>query len=622
MVKYRTFVLWVILVCSSVSAGFAQVIDKSKYMTVDELRPGMKGFGRTVMSGTEIIAFNVEIVSVMHNAFYSQQDVILVRCSGANLEHSGIIAGMSGSPVYIPDADGKNPRMIGAIAYGWPLSKDPIGGVQPIQQMLAIPGVLESSETKPTTTSACGRTSRALGVRPDQSRFASMFQSGWGADWLGMERSSREDRDSDGMSRLTTPVMVSGMPSATMAMLREQFRGSGFEPIAAGSLAAGEFPKNVKLEPGSALCVPLMRGDSQMAAVGTCTEVIGDKVLGFGHSFNEEGRIEMPLATGGIHSVIPSISRSFKLGASLDIVGTLFGDESTGIAGRVGAAPRMIPVEVVVIRDGGEPRTFRFECLHHRLYTPMLLMTAVSDAVYSHSDLPREHTVRYSVDLEFAGLGRFHSGNVSSQEGARAVMMDTAMPVFSLLENQFGKSRLERVKVEVRIESAARLARMERAELVRDTVKPGQSLEVRVQWRPYQAEPIHEVYAMKIPENLPEGTYALSLGSSQLLAAALRSEKPHLFYPERSADILDAMNLIAKFQDDRVCLRMVVPGQGVSLGRNYQPDLPSYRRRIVADAKRTDVESAQGSLVADYPVPFTFLGSRSFTVRVDKRADQ
>ena len=114
--------------------------DRSRYLSPDELRPGMKGVGRTVMSGTQIDTFELEVISVMHNAYYAKQDMVLIRCSGLNLEHSGIIGGMSGSPCYIRDESGKE-RLFGAVAFGWTFNKDPICGVQPITQMMDIPEI-------------------------------------------------------------------------------------------------------------------------------------------------------------------------------------------------------------------------------------------------------------------------------------------------------------------------------------------------------------------------------------------------------------------------------------------------------------------------------------------------
>ncbi len=126
--------------------------DPQRHMRVTEVKDGQKGYGLTVFKGTKIEKFDVEVISVLHN-FNPRHDVVLVRCKGATLEHTGAIAGMSGSPIFLTDDQGHD-RMIGAFAYGWPLMKDPIGGVQPIEYMLALPTHEKTAEADGATKAA------------------------------------------------------------------------------------------------------------------------------------------------------------------------------------------------------------------------------------------------------------------------------------------------------------------------------------------------------------------------------------------------------------------------------------------------------------------------------------
>ncbi len=599
----------------------AQGYDPSKYMSANELRRGMKGFGRTVLAGTEIITFEAEVISVMRNAFYPKQDVILIRCKGAGLEHSGIIGGMSGSPVYITDENGQNPRMIGAVAYGWTFNKDPVCGVQPIHQMLSIQGV---TETRPAAsrpaTQASARRGRRSAATEDGNRYAGLFGSRSEAT---PATDAGPEAAAPGLQPLATPVMVSGASPRAMEFLRRQLADTGFEPVASGDFgdAAGPATRPVRLEPGSALAVPLMRGDSQMNAIGTCTEVLGDRALGFGHAFFSDGPVEMPMATGAIHTVIASVARSNKLGAAVEVVGTLLGDENTGIWGRVGPKPRMIPCDVVV-REPDRVREFHYECVQHEFFTPMLLGMAVFDSVEAHTALPREHTLRYTVEMAFQDIGVFRSSNITSQNGEGPIAMDVFGPSEAMTNNEFGKAKTERVRVDITVEPVARLARLERAELARDRVKPGETLEVRVWWQLYRAPTTVKSYSLKLPDDLREGTYELTICSSREHARALRAEKPYLFRVESMKDMLDAMGYLAQFQDDHVYMRLSLPTGGLSLGREAMPQLPSFRQRILDDAKRSDVSRYTDALVVEHPAPFVVSGSRSFTVKVDKRADQ
>jgi len=596
-----------------------RAFDESRYMHVDELRPGMKGFGRTVLRGTEITTFEVEVLSVMRNVYYARQDVILVRCRGANLEHSGIIAGMSGSPVYITDEEGRNPRMIGAIAYGWSFNKDPIAGVQPIHQMLAV----YASTTRPAGTQPAPRALSPRLRRPDPARmlgglgrYAVLFDARDG-------RWGENPRDGSGgcIQPLSTPIMVSGMSMDTMAHLNGVLAETGLELVPSGGFGGGEASAEARLEPGSVLCVPLMRGDTIMDALGTCTEVIDGAVLGFGHSFFAEGPIELPMATGAVHGVIPSVMRSNKLGAPLRTVGRLVADQNAAICGRFGEPPAMIPCDITLRTPGGE-RRYRYEAAHHEYLTPLLLNAAIRESVTALCDLPREHTVRHTVEIEFEGLGTFRASNFSSQSGVSAVVSDAAMPASIMMDNELGKARVRRMKAEIDIEPAARTATIERAELVRDRVRPGDPLEVTIWWRPFRADPVARRYSLKLPEEIPEGGYELTVCTASSHLAALRSEKPYLFERKNMAQMLELLNRVASVRDDRVYLRLPLPTGGMSVGPEALPELPSFRRRILADAKRSDVGRYTETLVADYPVEFVFSGSRSFRVQVDKRADQ
>jgi hypothetical protein len=312
-------------------------VDHTRYMSPDELRPGMKGYGRTVMSGTKIEKFDVEVIAVMRNAYYAKQDVILVRCAGLNLEHSGIIGGMSGSPCYIRDDQGKE-RMIGAVAYGWQFNKDPICGVQPITQMLPISDVRDPRNGPPGNPTANQDKKSTKNDRPTEVSHGSGVDMGeLMATWCdeAVAKGSRfsifnddivkahtgpssQPAESEQMAPLNMPVMVSGIREQTMSVLKKRFQKAGMEPVVSG--AAGAYDKakagEVKLEPGSVLCIPFMTGDIMMEGLGTCTEVFGDRILGFGHSMFGDGSVELPISTGIVHTVIPSVMRSKRLMAA------------------------------------------------------------------------------------------------------------------------------------------------------------------------------------------------------------------------------------------------------------------------------------------------------------------
>ncbi len=613
--------------------------DRTRYMGPEELRPGMRGFGRTVMSGAKIETFQVEVIAVMRNAYYARQDVILVRCSGLNLEHSGIIGGMSGSPCYIHDDQGRD-RLIGAVAYGWTFNKDPICGVQPITQMLPIPEVRAPREPSAIEKKAAAasprqkQSNRGGGVNLGEllARVADEpFDDGCRLsifnDEIRRVAASRPSASAarEGLRPLLTPVMISGMTDRGMERLARPFEKLGLIPLASGgpSAAAVADADSVKLEPGSVLCVPFVSGDIMMEGLGTCTWVEGSRVLGFGHSMFGEGSVELPLATGIVHTVISSVARSNKMGAALRNVGTLLGDENSGIFGLVGKSVPMVPLEVVV-RDIRGEQTFRYNLVQERLFTPLLLGTAIMESAYSHSDLPREHHVRYSMEIEFKDLGTYRVSNFSSQSGVSPMATESATPVGSLMDSPFGRAKLVRARGEVTIEPGARLAELEDASLVKNVFKPGERVAVQVRWRHYMAQPQYTraTYELQLPADLPDGEYNLAVGSSKTHLIALRQEKPHLFDVDSLAEMLKAFNMISSFPDSRLYLHLTLPSSGLAVKDTEMPRLPSYRREMLLASHSSDIHRFTESLLVTHETPFSVSGQASLKVKVSRRADQ
>ena len=618
-------------------------VDRSRYMSPEELKPGMKGFGRTVMSGTEIETFELEVISVMHNAFYAKQDVILVRCSGLNLEHSGIIGGMSGSPCYVRDDDG-NERMFGAVAFGWTWNKDPICGVQPITQMIDIPKV-----RAPEKRSEAGADQTAGKARPIRRPAGAGIPIGkWaGRSWpepidtssrfsvlngqlvpAQLRRSKKNESASGlgGLRPLHIPVMVSGVNPEALNLLQSWFDKAGLTPIPAGGVAeaAKAEADSIKLEPGSVLCIPLMTGDLAIDALGTCTEVTDDGVLGFGHSMFSEGEVELPLATGFVHTVIPSVARSNKMGGSLRTVGTLWGDESSGIFGTVGKSPNMVPLDVVITDVRGE-ETFHYDVVQEEYLTGTLMGLGALESLYAHNSPPQDHTVRYAIETEFEGLGTFRTSNVTSQSGVFGITVDLMFPLMTLMDTPLKEqAKASRARVEVTVEEGSRLALIEEATLAKTIFEPGETITVRVRWTHYRKEPryTYASYSLTLPATIPDGEYELTVGSVSSHLLSLQMEKPHLFRAKTLLEALGALNLVASFPENRLYMRLGLKRGGLAVDRVEMPELPSYRRKILADARSADVSAFTDALVVQHETEFVVTGSRSLPIKVSRRADQ
>ena len=287
------------------------VEDSNRYLHHSRLQRGMEGYGLTVLAGTKIVKFRAVVESVM-TEWGPHQAVILARLSGHNLEGTKIISGMSGSPVFMKDPRDGQYKMIGAVAYGWQAQNEPLCGIQPITQMLAVSGVLNDPNAPAGSGGAKERSpdSAGSGSLPEAWRSAILDANGQSLNRWVQQSLARPGRRGLGAARnssarLPVPIAVSGLSADSIASMAKVLAPAGFLPVQSGGAGQGDANADaVKLEPGSAIAVPLVRGDADWSAVGTVTEVIGDRVLAFGHSFYAEGEASYPMGTAYIHTVV------------------------------------------------------------------------------------------------------------------------------------------------------------------------------------------------------------------------------------------------------------------------------------------------------------------------------
>ena len=289
-------------------------------MPIDDIQPGMKGLGKTVFAGTKIETFDVEILGVLKNQS-PHGDAILAKVSGGPLplEKYGVIAGMSGSPIYI---DGK---LIGALAFAFLYPKEVmIAGITPIQEML-------NDANHPDSNPALTPQATANNGLMDHALQAFNF------------------------APIQTPLMVSGADQRVLALMKEQLAAFNMFPIPAGNVSkASAQQADTDLQPGSAIGIPLIRGDMDISAVGTVTYRDNEKILAFGHPMFFAGNVQYPMSSAYVHLIVPNQINSFKLASPLETVGAITQDRRSGISGAIGMTPRMIPLNVTVKTDGDQ----------------------------------------------------------------------------------------------------------------------------------------------------------------------------------------------------------------------------------------------------------------------------
>lgn len=608
----------------------ASLFDPARHMHVAEVKPGMTGFGLTVFEGTKIEKFPVEVISILRN-FNPQYDVVLIRCKDARLEHTGSIQGMSGSPIFLKDASGRE-RMIGAFAYGWPLSKDPIAGVQPIEYMLDLPPAPASSSndgdaaSKQVTSHPGARGTISwspldAGIVPRIARHRNLTRQ---SQFITRQTSSllgNAERTSQ-LQPLSTPLMAAGLPAKLLDQLAPTFQSNRLLPLQTGGAASGRGNEPpAKLEPGSVLAVPLLTGDLELTAIGTCTEVLGDRVWGFGHPFNNEGRVSLPMASGRVNGIIPSLQLSFKLGALDEIRGTLTTDASVGVSGREGKPPPMIPIEIRVSpADGSEPRVYHFQSARHPKLTPAIAGAAFAGALSGSSELPQYNTIDYDLTLSFANGQSVRVANRAVNGTPPDIFADAVAVMQSASENPFERVMLQKITGTARVSPEAHGAQVLDVHLAKSKYRPGEVVNAFVTYQPFHAEQATIPVEMELPRDLRPGAYQLVISDAERYFNDVQVTEPFRLSTQSIEDVFSLLKDITAIRENALYVRMMRQPDGVAVGRTAMPRLPSSRREVMLGAGRSDTTAFVSSTVKVIPTDLVMTGSAEFTIRVEAGA--
>ncbi len=588
-----------------------------KYWCVKDIRPGMKGVGRTVMKGTKVETFQAEVLGVLENTSPGR-DLVICRLSGLNLEKTGVIAGMSGSPVYI---DGK---LVGAVAYAWPYGKEPIAGITPFCQMN---GFVEAFERRDTIRAA--KPTR-VGLRQPLVIDGKEYETVTVAQGFDDER-SHEERGNEGMrdglwmTPLRTPLSAAGFTKNSLKLLHERCGGFGLLPVQGGAAPAriAEEEKNAPLEPGSPLAVAMIRGDFDLSGIGTVTHVEGDRVYGWGHPFLSLGSCELPLMSGYIITVYPRQTVSFKMGAPLKPLGVINADVSTCIAGWLGRKADMLPMRMTVALDADSPeRTFNVEIARQPMLMPTLVFTALANSVDMEGELPEEMTADLEARIHIEGRDPIVIKDTFSGFGGsrapQALYSQVGAVVSMLTRNSFQPVRLERIQCRTQVREGRRTAEIESVELASDTYEPGETVKATVFLRPYKGVRQRVPMSLSLPIDLPEGQYLATIGDDLLNARLTLRGDPTLTNPSNLDQVFEAVRVQTSVQRTNVVMRLTLPHGGVAVNGKTLPNLPPSMVQILGNSRRTGAQTLTSALVARQPTAWVIQGSETVRIHVVK----
>jgi hypothetical protein len=600
--------------------------DPVRHMRVAEVREGMTGYGISVFKDAKLERFSVKVLSVLHN-FNPKYDVVLITCKGANLEHTGSIAGMSGSPIYLTDDQGRS-RLIGAFAYGWPMMKDPVAGVQPIEYMLGIPTRMPSTQPIGQGIKSAHALAQMPGTHPHCSldEFMPMRASNHHpaielptvAARLGFS-----GPDVPHLQPLATPLMAGGLSKRIVQQLNDLMGGSGMVALQAGGLSGGHADgPSPKLEPGSVLAVPLMTGDVEMTAIGTCTDVIhdseGERIVGFGHSFNNEGPIDLPMGSGRINAVIANLSTSFKIGESSGLQGSLLADQTVGVAGRIGTAPPMVPMTLHVdYVDAGESQVYHFQLAHHSKLTPMLAAAAFMAAASGTHDPPEFYTIDYDLQMDFTNGQSIHVANSTVNAAVPDLFNEIGIPIVAAAQNPFEIVGLKAIDGTLRISSEAREAHIDSVTLPRLKYQPGETAKLFLQYRPFRENSATMPIDFEIPRELPDGVYQLVVTDWEQYLEGEKQIRPFRFTADSGPELFAALKDLLGVRHDAVYVQLMRKPDGVAIGRTAMPHLPSSRREVLLGAGVSDTTAFVSSTLKIVPTNMVMDGAANFSITID-----
>jgi hypothetical protein len=617
MVMLESMPRRVVLAVLAVVASFPVAARATEILPLDQVRPGMIGVGRTVFQGSRIEEFKVEVLGVLENAVGPKESMIMARLEGGPLANTGVIAGMSGSPVFI---DG---RLVGAVAYGFPFSKETIAGITPIGDMV------EATRTQ-TPRAASARFPSPLrtgGVRLplDRETLMAALQRRLPALDPSAARGATlpGGLPAAGLAPLSLPLVFSGFDPAAFEWARGVFSGLGFSPVlgTGGTGAAGTLPALPDLEPGSPIGVSLIEGDLDLSVTGTVTHVDGDRVYAFGHPFYNLGPTQFPMRKAYVYSVFPSMYQSWKISSPGDAVGTVEQDRTTAIAGRVGKKPRMIPVEVKMTTSRGNERRYSFRMVEDELFSPVLAYVGLLSVLQANERAYGTSSMQVEARLSVSGKRNVQVEDLFAQEQpAVQASALVAAPLAYLMTNDFERVTLDKLEVDVRSFETIQSASLERAWLERTgPVHPGSVVPLKLLLRTYRGETTTESIPVTIPASAPPGSYTLLVADAAALSALEQREMRQAFIPRDLDQLIRAINGLRR--NNHVYARLLRAEEGAIVSGEYLQSLPPSVLSVLGSPDQgSGVIPIRTSSVWDFDLPtdYSVSGSRTLSLIVER----
>jgi len=587
-----------ILLCLTALAACAAEKPKVQILPISQVKAGMHGVAYTVFEGTTPEPMEVEILGVLHNMAGPKSDVILARLHGKKVEYTGVVAGMSGSPVYV---DGK---LVGAIAYRiGEFSKEPIAGITPAGAMLEI----DDMDKAPAPDVARGPARENREASRTSGPGESADPGGQAAGYANL------------LKPIETPLVFTGFSEDTLRLFAKDFASAGVMPVmGAGSVSNDKQPE--PLAPGSAVSAILVRGDMNIAGTCTVTYLDDSHLLACGHPLLQSGNIDMPMTKATVLATLPSSANSFKIVNATEPVGAFVQDRRAGIMGRFDREPHMIPV-TLTFQGVSHPKQFHYEVLNNAKITPAAMMATVFNAIQGMNEYGEDTTYRLKGDISVLGYPKLNVKNMyAPADGASPTAYGIALSIgehFSrIYENPYERPKIEAVELNFELVPDRRSARLETARTDVTEVRPGDEITIEALLRPYRGESILRQIPVKIPTSTPKGTLRILVSDGDTLDKMRR-------VPVNMSRRLDLASTIAmlnkEHNNSQLYVSLMEANPQAMVDDKVMPTLPLSVINVMDGLRGTQEMVVVGESAVDEastPVDYVVSGSQIITLTI------
>lgn len=552
-----------------------------------DVRPGMVGVGRTVFSGAQIDDFKAEVLGVLENVG-PKQSIILARLSGGPISKTGVMQGMSGSPVFV------NGKLMGAVALAFPFATEPIAGIRPIEEMLATPA--------PGPAAGAGNGARQVAR----------------ADRENGEVAAHRLRD------IATPFSLGGFSRATVDQFSPQLRQYGLEPMqgalgGGASAATGPMGDASKLRPGSMISVQLMTGDMSASADGTVTHIDGERIYAFGHQFLASGSTAMPFARAEVLTLLPNLSTSFKISTAKELMGVITQDRNVAITGLTGRRAQMTPIRIALRDSSGKQQQYSMEMVRERTLAPLLLQMAIHSVITGaeRSFGPGTITIRGRMEFE-GGLAPVNLDNTFSSDAMVSMLAAayTSAPLSYVLQSGLDSLTPKLVDISIEATEQKRTLQVDQLWTTAREVRTGETLETLVSLTGVNGLELTRKVAFPVPVGTPSGPIYITIADAP--TANLMELQPTFSSKARTVGQL-AATLSKLRPNTRLTMRIWRSEPSYPVPGSELPSPPASVTLQMSKGQSPALAAARGATLAEFEIDLggnVASGSKTIAVEV------